>query len=86
MSVVELARALIPAHPVQISRSFVIAFICASNVAVGTSFIVPDSVLSPWRMQYSGVLVGVVMNLWRISTVSETLISCVSAGITNWQR
>ena len=43
MSVVGLARALIPAHPAHISCSFVIALICASYVEVGTSFIVPEN-------------------------------------------
>ena len=83
MGGVGFARASILAHPVQISRSFVIALICASYVELGTSFIAPDSVLIPWRMQYYGVMMGVVMNLWRNSAVSETLISRVSAGITN---
>ena len=86
MGGVGCATASIPVHPVQISRGFVIALICASYVAVGTYFIAPDRVLSPWRVQYSGVMAVVVMNLWINSTGSETFISRVSAGITNWQR
>ena len=79
-------RASITAHPVHISRSLLIALICASYVAEGTYFIAPDRVLSPWRTQSSGEMVGVVMNLWRNSTVLKTLISRVSTRITNWQR
>ena len=86
MGGVGCARASIPAHPVQISRSFLIALNCALYVSVGISFIAPDIVLSPWRIRYSGVMVGVVMNLWRNSIVSEKFISRVSAVITNWQR
>ena len=86
MGGVRCARASLPARPVQISCSFVIALICASYVAVGTSFIAPDSVLSPWRIKYAGLMMGVVMNLWSNCTVSETLISRVSAGITNWKH
>ena len=86
MGGVRCARASLPARPVQISCSFVIALICASYVAVGTSFIAPESVLIPWRIRSSGVMVGVVINLWRNSTVLETFISRVSAGIANWQR
>ena len=46
----------------------------------------PEIVLSLWRILSSGVMVGDVMNLSINSTVSNTLISLVSAGITDWQR
>ena len=75
----------IPAQPVQMSRSCVIAWICASYVSEGLSFIAHESVLIPCRIQSSGVRVGAVMKLWRNSTVSGTLISLVLAGIVNWQ-
>ena len=55
-------RASITAHPVHISRSLLIALICASYVAEGKSFIAPGSLLSTWRMRSSGVMIGVVMN------------------------
>ena len=77
MGGVGCAMASIPDHPGQISRSFVIALICASYVAVGTSFIAPDCVLIPWSIQSSRVMVGLVMNLLINSTVSETFISRV---------
>ena len=67
-------------------HSFMIAWICASYMEVGLSYIALDSVLIPWRIRSSGVRFGVVMKWWRNSTVLETLFSLVSAGITNWQR
>ena len=75
----------IPDHPVHMSRNFAMAWICASYVADGLSCIALESVLVPCRIRSSGVRVGVVMKLWRNSTMSETLISLVSAGITKWQ-
>ena len=80
------ARVSFHAQPVQISHSVVIVLICAFYVSVGASLMAPESVLSPWRIQSSGVMVGYVMNLCRNSTVSETIISLVFAGITTCQR
>ena len=57
----DLRGVSIPDHPVQMSRSFAIAWICASYVAVGLSCIELDSVLIPWRIRSYGVMVGVVI-------------------------
>ena len=68
------ARVSFPDQPVQISCRVVIALICALYVAVGASLMVPEIILSPCRIRYSGVMLGYVMNLLRNSTVSETLV------------
>ena len=57
----DLRGVSIPAHPVQMSHSFVIAWICASYVEVFLYCIALDSVLIPWRIRYYGARVGVMI-------------------------
>ena len=64
----------------------VMAWIWVSDLAASASMMAPISVLIPWIMRPSGVTAGIVMELWRNATVSETCSTLLSCGMIHWQR
>ena len=57
-----------------------------SDLAVSVSMRAPLSVSRTWRMWYSDIIGGVVMDWSRNSTVSETCSALVSCGMIRWQQ